>query len=201
MAHVVTIRASASAKPLACAVVLGFCGQALGSGNSGFYFGDLGQALVVMVIFVVLLVVLGKWAWKPIVAQLRRREEQIAETLTQTKQDHTQAQELLDEYRQKLSTAQGQADAMLNQSRKDAARTADDTLQSAREQARQIALDAQREIGQARKGAIRELQQTTAQLAGDIAAKVISEHLNSADHDRLVDLSMKEIGKRVSREQ
>lgn len=182
-------------------IVLGLSSQALAGGNSKFYFGDLGQALAAMVVFVVLLVVLGKWAWKPIVAQLRRREEQIAETLTQTKQDHTQAQELLDEYRQQLSTAQDQADAMLNQSRKDAALAADDTLQSAREQARQIALDAQREISQAHGEAIRELQQTTAQLAGDIAAKVITEHLDSADHDRLVDLSMKEIGKRVSREQ
>ncbi|MCY2924432.1 MAG: hypothetical protein NT031_03185, partial [Planctomycetota bacterium] len=36
-------------------------------GGGGLYFGDLGQALAAVAVFLVLLAILGKWAWKPII--------------------------------------------------------------------------------------------------------------------------------------
>ena len=55
--------------------------------SGGFDFGTLGQAGASLFIFAVLLFILGKWAWKPIISQLEQREKSIADTIAQARRD------------------------------------------------------------------------------------------------------------------
>ena len=67
-----------------------------GEGGGGLYFGDLGQALAALGIFLLLLGILGKWAWKPIIEQLRTREERIERAVADAEKRHQDAKDLLE---------------------------------------------------------------------------------------------------------
>ena len=79
--------------------------------------GDIGHALAAMAIFVVLLLVLRKWAWRPIIAQLRRREEDIADALRRAQQREKEALDLLSRYKARLARAEAESGTLLAESR------------------------------------------------------------------------------------
>ena len=63
-------------------VLLLIAGIAQAAGEDGqFNPGDLGQAIIAIAIFLLLLLVLGKFAWGPIIAQLRSREDRIGQSI------------------------------------------------------------------------------------------------------------------------
>ena len=101
------------------AVALGEEGAAHSDGPSIFA-GDLGNILWSLVTFLLVLVVLGKFAWKPILSGLQGREEFIRDSLAQAKKDREEAEARLKEYGQKLETARAEATELVEEGRRDA---------------------------------------------------------------------------------
>lgn len=157
------------------------------------YAGDLGQAIAATAIFLVLLVVLGRWAWKPIVAQLQQREQTVAERVRSAEKCEEQARDLTEEYKSRLDAARGEADRIMESSRKEAGDARDEIIELARAEARKAVRQAREEIERDRKNALRELQAVTAQVAADIAEQVLGRTLTPQEHQRLVDESLREI--------
>jgi F-type H+-transporting ATPase subunit b len=166
--------------------------------GGGIPVGDLGQAVATIVIFLLLLAVLGKWAWKPIVAQLQRREEGIAQTIQHAQEREKQALELLAQYKKQLEAAEAQAAELLSQARRRAAGEQEKLLGQARQESRRLVQSATVEIEQAKIDALRELYDRTAQLAVDVAAKALRQTLRPEDHRRLVEESLREIAQEAS---
>ena len=71
--------------------------------------GDLGNAVWTLVIFVIVVIVLGKFAWGPVLGLQRQREEFIHKSLSDAKHDRDQAEARLKEYAAKLQSAQAEA--------------------------------------------------------------------------------------------
>ena len=71
--------------------------------------GNLGNAVWTLVIFVIVVVVLGKFAWGPILGLLQQREEFIHRSLSDAKRDRDEAEVRLKEYSAKLVSAQAEA--------------------------------------------------------------------------------------------
>ena len=163
-----------------------------GSPASGIV-GDLGQFLATMLVFVALLMILGRWAWKPLVAQLRAREQGIADTIAKAQQREKEAHELMEQYRQRLEQAQAEAKEMMAQSRKDASSDREQLLAAAREEAHKTVAQATQEIDQAKHDALRDLYEKTSHLAADIAGRLIRRKLTPQDHAQLVSQSLDEI--------
>ncbi len=84
--------------------------------------GDVGNALWTVVIFVLVVLVLGKFAWGPILDQLKTRENFIHDALSAAKQQKEAAEASLKEYTEKLRAARAEADSIIAQSRTDAER-------------------------------------------------------------------------------
>ena len=164
------------------------------------YPGDVGQAIAAVVVFVVLLVILAKWAWGPIVQQLRRREEAINSALQKADKREKEAGQLLDTYRARLESVETEAKEMLAKSRGEAEAERDQVLQAAREAAREAAQAAGADIERAKKQALRELQGQTAHLATDIAGRIIREQLTPEQHQEMVAESLEQIRKRVGKD-
>jgi F-type H+-transporting ATPase subunit b len=184
----------------ACTVVLGDAGMlCAGEGQKGFDPGDVGQAVAAMAIFVLLLVVLGKWAWKPIVGQLRQREQEIAETIERAEKREKESQNLLAEYKARLDRAEGDSQEVLARSRKEAAEAREEILTTAREEGQKFADQAKQEIEQAKQTAIHELYDETASLATEMAGRIIRKSLNVEDQRVLLRESLEEIRKNASR--
>jgi F-type H+-transporting ATPase subunit b len=171
------------------------CAQA--AGGSGVDPGDLGQAIAAIIIFLMLLAILGKWAWKPIVAQLQQREETIAATIERAEKREVDAQTLIKDYEARMEQVQVEANELLEKTRKDAARTRDEMVEEARQQAAESVRSAQEAIDQARREAMRDLYDETARLAADIAGQVIQKGLTEDEHRRLVQESLQQIGEQA----
>ncbi|HDY64823.1 MAG TPA: hypothetical protein ENH84_01150, partial [Phycisphaerae bacterium] len=121
-----------------------FVAHGVALGGQAPYPGDFGQAVATVVIFGVLLVILGKYAWKPIVAHIRRREEDIATRISDTEQRNAKAEKLIHEYREQLDNIDVEAETMLAEARKKASAEEGNILNTARQEAHQA-------IGRARE--------------------------------------------------
>ncbi|MEI7838056.1 MAG: F0F1 ATP synthase subunit B [Planctomycetota bacterium] len=165
-------------------------------GGSSPYPGDLGQALAAVAIFLVLLGILGKWAWKPIIEQLRCREERIEQAVGDAEKRHQEAKDLLERYRQRMENVQAEAQELLGKTRLEADAVKEEIVTAAHNEAQGILRDTRRQIDQARVEALQEIRQTTAQLAADIAVSALGRRLTDEDHRRLIDESLQEITQR-----
>lgn len=178
---------------------LGIMGiAALAESGGDFYFGDVGQAVITIIIFVGLLIVLGRFAWKPIVNQLERREKSIAQSLEQAQQRHKQAESLLEEYKARLDAAAAQAQELLNQARQQAAAAREEVIAAAQAEAHKVSESARGEIERAKLEAVNELYDATARLAAEIAATLIRKNLTADDQQRLMKDSLAEIRTRTA---
>jgi F-type H+-transporting ATPase subunit b len=155
-----------------------------GAGNPLEWKGDL--ALWTGVVFVVLLLVLWKFAWKPIAEGLDKREKTVVDHLAQAQQQNEEARRLLDSYQQKLVHAQDEVRALLERARRDAEQAGRETLEKTRAEVRQEHQKALREIDAASAQAVKELAELSAGLAVQLAGKIVRGSLRPADHTQLI---------------
>ena len=160
--------------------------------------GDWGQALFTVVVFVLLLLVLGKFGWKPIINQIHQRERSISDAIRKADQREKDAQELLANYSKRLENAQADAEEVLSRGRREAAEAREQILQAAREEAHRASAKAQDELERAKQSALRELRDTTAELAADIAGRLLRRNLTTEDHRQLLNQSFQEISEQAS---
>jgi len=181
---------------LAQAVSTAFAAGEHGAEESPSLFaGGMWTSFWALVVFLVLLAVLGKFAWKPILQALKNREERIRTDLQTAKNERVEAQRLLDEYKTQLAQAQAQAHEMIKQSSLEAERAREEILAHGQEQGRQAAEQAKKQIDQARVDAIKDLYAQSAKLAGDLAAKILQREVNSEDHRVLIEQGLEELKK------
>ena len=159
----------------------------------GPFAGDIGNALWTMVIFVIVLVVLGKFAWGPILSALQKREDFIRESLTKAKHDRDEAQRVLKEYSDRINAARTEATAIVDEGRRDAEVLKREIEEHGKKEAQAMLDRAKREIGIARDTAVKDLYTLTARMATDMAAKIIRKELNAKEHERLISESIDEI--------
>src|SRR5882672_9834585 len=108
--------------------------------------GNLGNAIWTLIIFVLVVVVLGKFAWGPVLSLLQQREAFIHKSLSDAKRDRDEAEARLKDYAAKLQTAQAEAVAIIESARKDAERLREELRQRARTEADTILKNAERQI-------------------------------------------------------
>ncbi len=166
-----------------------------GSGEERFYFGDLGQMIAAIIIFILLLVILGRWAWRPLINQLQRREMQIAEKVEKAAIREHEAQDLLKHYKNRLDRADQESQELLAKSHQQAIEQREQLIQQARREANKSVITAKQEIDEAKLEALGELSRQSASMAVDIAAKVLGKALKPQQHQELLEESLEQISK------
>ncbi len=154
---------------------------------------DLWQAGFTIAVFLLLLFILGKFAFKPIMKGLNDREAFITSALRDADEASKKAQTQLAEYNEKLDHARAEATAIVEEGRRDAEVAKRSIQDEARSEADKMIDRAKREIGIARDSAVRELCDLGAKLATDAATKIVGRELSSDDHERLIRESIDEI--------
>jgi F-type H+-transporting ATPase subunit b len=155
-------------------------------GEVNLFAGDIGTAIWTLVIFLAVILVLGKFAWGPMLSGLQRREQFIRDSLEEAKQDREAAQAQLDEYNEKLDTATAEALKVLEEGRRDAEVVKERIEDKARSEADQMVERAKREIDLAKQTAIKELYETSITLGSDIASRLLEREMNAKDHEDLI---------------
>jgi F-type H+-transporting ATPase subunit b len=151
-------------------------------------------ALWAVVVFVLLLVILRKAAWGPILEGLRKREETILSAAEEAKKARAETERITVEFKAKMDQAYAEIPKMMDEARRDAQNLAEEMRAKANQDIQTERTRLRREIEIARDQALQELWTQAAQLATLISAKAIGRSLNEDDHHRLVDEALNEMG-------
>jgi F-type H+-transporting ATPase subunit b len=146
-----------------------------------------------IVVFVALLLLLSRFAWKPLAHALHQREEHLEHCLLQTEKARNESEELLAEHRRLMAQADDRVRALIDQAHKDASAGAEEIIKAAHAQAEAARDRAQRDIATARDQALAEIWSQTANVAVSVAGRVLAKDLSADEHRRLLDLAIKEL--------
>lgn len=146
-----------------------------------------------LVVFLVLLAVLWRFAWGPLSKALHDREHHFQHALEETERARAEAQQLFAQHREQMEKAHQQVQAMLDEGRRDALANAEQIQRAAQAEAEATKRRALSDIESARDQALTEIWSKTADLAVGIAGKVLHRELGPDDHRRLIDQAMAEL--------
>ncbi len=150
-------------------------------------------ALWTIVVFLVLLVVIRAAAWNPIQKVLTEREKFITDSLQQAKSDREEAEARLREYGEKLEAARVEATAIVAEARRDAEVVKHKIEDEGKEEAAATLQRAKREIAVATDTAVKQLYTLSADLATNVASRIIRKELDPKEHERLIAESIEEL--------
>jgi F-type H+-transporting ATPase subunit b len=141
---------------------------------------------VSIVVFVLLLMVLSKVAWKPILAGLQQREETIKKALDDAAEANEQAKALIVKYEAKLDQAREEGQAILDETRRDAQDLREQIEADAKKRADETVARSKREVEQIFAKAWDGLVKDAATVATEAASQIIQEQLTPEGHAAIV---------------
>jgi F-type H+-transporting ATPase subunit b len=140
-----------------------------------------------LLIFVGLLLILSKFAFKPITAAVEARERSLEEAIAGAKRDRDAAAALLAEQRQQLEGSRVEAQRLIADSRAAAEKMRAELLEQTRQQQAELLERARRDIEGEKERAIAEMRREAIDLALAGASKVIERNLDDAANRRIVE--------------
>jgi len=154
----------------------------------------LGLIFWQLVIFLLVLFLLAKFAWKPILVALRDREDSIDNALRMAEQAKLEMQSLKAGNEKLLADARHERDQMLKEGQHIANQLVEKAKTDATEEANRIAQQAREAIQQEKNQALAEVRNTAAQLSVDIAERLLRRELaDPAAQQKLVDEYLKDV--------
>ncbi len=138
------------------------------------------------VTFLLLVFILSKVAWKPIVTALNEREKNIQSSIDRAEEAKREAEKILAEVKAERAKAQVEADKIVSDAKAYAEKVRAELIEKANLEARKILADAKTEIELAKQRAMEELKDTVVDLAIEAAAKIIQHHLDAERQRELI---------------
>jgi len=156
----------------------------------------LGSFIASITIFVLLVLVLSKTAWKPILTGLKNREQAIRDSIEAAQRAKADAERTTKELEARIGESQRQAAAQLNQAKADAQRVADTIRQQAEAESAALKDRTLREIDAAKQQAVADINSHAAELGTAVARKILQRSVTVDDQQRLVEESLSEMAKK-----
>src|SRR6266480_1440813 len=157
---------------------------------------DPGLFIWTIVTFLVLLTLLAKFAWRPLLAALEARQQAIRKSLDDAQQAAKELERLNLESAQIINRARVDAEAIVSQSRSDGDRLREELKQKARAEADHIVKNAERQIQLETSRALEQIRREAIDLSVMIASKIIKRNLSKADNEKLIDEALKQVQQR-----
>jgi|TARA_B110000438_G_C15763828_1_gene628585 F-type H+-transporting ATPase subunit b len=144
---------------------------------------NLGLSIWTIVVFVLLLVILRKFAWGPILGAVQDREDHVRSTLESAASEREESTELLEQYRKQMLEARREAQDLIAKAKEMGVTVRKEIEEKARQEANVIMEKALESIEKEKEAALDELRQGSVDIALAAAGKLIGEELNQ-DKDR-----------------
>jgi F-type H+-transporting ATPase subunit b len=154
---------------------------------------DPGLFIWTIVTFLVLLGLLAKFAWGPLLAALEARQTAIRKSLDDADQAKRELERLNAESGHIINRARVEADAIITQSRADGERLREEIRAKARTEADHIVKNAERQIQLETSRALEQIRREAVELSVMIASKIIQRNLTREDNERLIDEALKQV--------
>jgi F-type H+-transporting ATPase subunit b len=169
-----------------CAAAFGAPAQAEDEGLSPFS-GSFADAVWTVIAFVVLLAVLWKLAWKPILAALNARQEHIEKQISDAEKTRKEAEHVLSEYRAKLADVENEGKQIIATHVKKAEQGASQVMANAKEGMEAMKLKAEADIEKARNEAKTQLFNQTGEMVLRLGQEILGRTINNEDNQKLMD--------------
>jgi len=154
---------------------------------------DPGLFIWTVITFLVLLSLLAKFAWKPLLKALETRQETIRKSLDDAQKAKEELERLQTQSAQMLRQARLDADVIITKTYADAEKLGEELRQKAREESEGIIKNAQRQIQNETGRALQEIRREAVDLSVTIASKLLERHVSKEDNARLIDDTLKQI--------
>ena len=159
---------------------------------------DPGLIIWTIVTFLILLFILKKAAWKPLLAALEKREITISTSLQKAEQAKTDAERILKENQEKLAQAETQSQKIISEGKSMAEKIKNDMVLEAKALSERIVKEAKDEMSKSRDAAIASLRKEISDIAILAASKIISENLEEKVDKKIVDKFIENLPKNVN---
>jgi F-type H+-transporting ATPase subunit b len=154
---------------------------------------DPGLFIWTILTFLVLVALLGKFAWRPLLQALESRQESIRKSLDDAQKAKQELERLHAESAEIIRQSRVEADAIVTRSRGDAERLREEMKQKARTEADAIVKNAERQIQLETGRAIQQIRREAVDLSVMIASKLIQRNLTKEDNERLIEEALKQV--------
>jgi len=159
---------------------------------------DPGLFIWTVLTFLLLLALLAKFAWKPLLEALDSRQQGIRKALDDAQTAKLELERLEQESAQIVRKARAEAEAIITQSRADADRLREDIRQKAKAEAEGILRNTERQIQLETSRALQQIRSEAVDLSVSIASKIIQRNISKEDNERLIADALKQVEGRAN---
>lgn len=152
-----------------------------------------GLLLWTIITFIVLLLILWKAAWKPLVEALDSRAEKVRGDIENADRSRQEAEKLLAQHKAMMDNAKNEAAKVIADSKTEAEKVKNDIITKAGADAKDLSDRARKEITLAKDKALAEIKAEVVTLSTEIAAKIINKNLNPNDQKALVEETLNKV--------
>ena len=152
-----------------------------------------GLLLWTVITFLVLLLILWKAAWKPVVEALDARAEKVRSDIENADKSRQEAEKLLAQHREMMNNSKTEAANILADGRAEAEKMKNDIISKASSEAKDMSDRARKEIDLAKDKALAEIKAEIVVLSTEIAAKIINKNLKPDDQKALVEETLNKV--------
>lgn len=163
----------------------------IGASVGGFRWPDM---LVQLIFFLVLLALVKKFAWGPLMNKMEEREHYVANEIEEAEKSRVEAEKASKEAAEQLNQVRAEAQKMIEDAKAAGAKQEEQIIESAKQEAQRLKEAAQADIQNEKEKAIQALQDKVASLSVLIASKVIEKELSEQDQEKLINEYIKEVG-------
>ena len=146
-----------------------------------------------IVVFIVFLMVLRRFAWGPLTSGLDKREAMIRQDIADAESARAKAEKMLAEHAEKLDQVQDEVREILAEARRDAEHTKNEIVEAAQNEAEATKNRAIEEIERSRDQALSELFTHMASNVAEATEHVLGRALSDVDQDRLIEEALSEV--------
>ncbi len=157
---------------------------------------DPGLYIWTIATFLLLVALLAKFAWRPLLEALERRQESIRKSLDDAQKARQELERLGVESQRILAAARTEAEQILSSTRSDANRFREELKQKAQSEAAGIVKNAERQIELETARALQQIRTEAVDLSVALASKLLERNLSKADNERLIEETFKQIEER-----
>ncbi len=154
---------------------------------------DPGLFIWTIVTFLVLLGLLAKFAWGPLLQALEGRQDAIRKALDDAQKAKGELERLQQESAAIIAKARQEADAVITRSRSDAEALREELRTKARAEADGIVKNAERQIQAETARAVQQIRHEAVDLSVAIASKIIQRNLSKEDNQKLIDETLRQL--------
>lgn len=154
---------------------------------------DPGLFIWTILTFFVLMALLARFAWRPLLQALERRQAAIAKSFEDAQHARQELERLNRESAQMMRQARVEAEAVVSRSRSDAEVLREELKQKARAEAAAIVKNAERQIQFETARAIQQVRSEAIDLSVAIASKILRRQVSKEDHEGLLEETLKQV--------